>query len=497
MDHRSSTHPEGEDQETTSYPMQTLIKLPTHIAGLDHVLRGGIPKGAMTILSGGPGSGKTMIALEILYHNARQGVPGLLVSFEEKVEVIRGNARSMGWGLTELEAAGRIRLIHPQIDSHSITAGDFSIKGLLAVLEGKAGEIGAEFIVIDSLDVLLRLFRDPRRQEDECLNLNHWLITRGLTTLLTVKVAQSFRKTEQYGFLDYLASCVISLDQRVTGHIMNRYLLILKYRGSEFNSSEHPFIISEEGLVLMPISYATLDHKRLGSMVSTGNDHVDTIMGGGYRRGAAILVSGPTGSGKTTFASLFARAACERGERVQYVSFEESPATLLQSMSGMDIDLEPYAKAGTLKFLTPSSKVIGLEEHLYRMIKSIEKFRPDHHILDAVSAARRMGSRSAALDFMVRLLDACKKRSILSLCTNQVGQGTTADKFSGLGISSLIDTAMVLNYSWLHNEFARSVLVLKSRGARHSHKIHQFRLTPRGIRFGDPDRLINTAGGGS
>lgn len=481
-----SIHP-APDQKMSESRVRLLDKLPTHIPGLDLILDGGIPEDRMTILSGGPGSGKTMLALEIFYRNAAAGTPGLMVCFEEGGEAVRINALTMGWDLNAMEEAGKLAVIHPEIDYRAIRGGEFSIEGLLAVLAGKAQEIGARFILIDALDVLLRLFNDPERQMDECWNLNRWLNANGMTALVTAKLSQSFHSVEKYDFLDYLADCVIYLDQRIDGQVMTRRLRVVKYRGSGYSSNEHPFIITRDGLVLMPVTSAALNHKPLGQVISAGMATLDRIMGGGYRQGSTVLISGPTGSGKTTFSSLFTQAACRRGERVQYVSFEESPETLIIGMKSMNIDLAPHVAEQNLRFLTAMPEAMGVEEHLYRIFSSMEEFRPSHHIVDAVSAAVRMGSEKAAFNFMVRLMDECKKNGITCIYTNQTSSRAPVDEISGVGISSLMDTAVILDYDRKGDIFGRSVLALKSRGASHSHRFHRFQMTDQGILMDEDD----------
>ena len=489
-----SSNPES-TSTSTEPSVRDLTKLPTHIPGLDRVLRGGLPEGRMTTLTGGPGSGKTMLALEILYRSVASGKAGILVSFEESDALIRGNALSMGWDLAALEAAGRLAVVHPHIDYKVLKSGEFNIEALVAVLAGKAQELGACCIVIDALDMLLRFFEAPHRQHDEFLRLYEWLQNRKMTAILTVKLEQSFQVVKKYDFLDYLADCLIYLDQRVSGQIMTRRMRIIKYRGSGYSSNEHPFIITSKGSILMPVTATALNHKALGAPVPAGLGRLDRILGGGYRQGSSVLISGPTGSGKTSFASLFAQSACRRGDRVQYVSFEESPDTLMGSMNSMKIDLAPHVQGGHLRFLTAMPEALGVEEHLFRIFSSIDGFQPKHHIVDAVSAAVRMGSEKAAFDFMVRLMDECKKRGITCIYTNQTSSRTPVDEISGIGISSLIDTAVILDYDRREDEFGRSLLVLKSRGASHSHKIHSFRMTSDGILLSGPDSETGSEGG--
>jgi len=472
--------------EAAALPIRAVTKVATHVRGLDDILQGGIPEGRTSVVAGGPGSGKTMMAMEVLYRYTRAGQPAILLSFEESDAMIRGNALSLGWDLAALEKTGRLAMVHPTLDHNAFQAGEFSIKGLLAILDGKIRATGAGLIVIDALDVLLRLFVDPHRRDQETKALMQWLGERQLTSLFTVKLPQKLERPDRFSTIDYLSDCLIHLDQRVAGQVTTRRMRVLKYRGSGYSSNEHPFIITGEGVVLMPIDDASLNYKPLGPALSAGHPQLDVILGGGYRRGAAVLISGPTGSGKTTLASLFVRSACGQGERVNYVSFEESPATYTAGMRSLQIDLQPFMDQGLLHFRSVIPEALGVEEHLYRLVQDMDALRPRHHILDAVSAARRIGSEKGAFDLMVRLMDACKQRGITCLFTNQTSHRAPVDAISGIGISSLIDTAIVLDFERRRRQLQRTLLVFKSRGTAHSHRIHRVRLADEGLRLDDP-----------
>jgi circadian clock protein KaiC len=334
-------------------------KMATGMAGLDTVLEGGLPEGRTTLIAGGAGSGKTVLALEILYRGAQTGQAGVLVSFEETSAAIRANALSMGWDFGSLESAGRLAVIRPRIDYEAISAGDFNIKGLLAILSGQAKKIGARLIVIDAVDVLMRLFGDPKRERNELYGLHQWLTESGLTAVLTAKSGGGNDFERDFGFMEFLADCVIQVTQRIDEQISTRRLRVLKFRGSGYGSNEHPFVIMPRGIVIMPVSVVELAHKALGPSVSAGHEKLDAVLDGGYCQGASVLIAGPTGSGKTTLGCTFALAACRRGERTLYVSFEESKEALVETMLSPGIDLRPHLEDGSLIILTAMPETSG------------------------------------------------------------------------------------------------------------------------------------------
>jgi circadian clock protein KaiC len=179
-------------------------------------------------------------------------------------------------------------------------------------------------------------------------------------------------------------------------------------------------------------------------------------------------------------------AACARGEKVLYISFEESQAALVQTMLSPGIDLRPALEAKRLRILTAFPESVGVEEHLIKILNTIESFKPVYVILEAISATRRIGSEQAAFDLLARLIDNCKSQGITSVFTNQTKsfplQGSpNLEHISGVGISSLIDTLILLEQKWWPNAYERRLVIIKSRGSNHSHRFHPFTITEQGI----------------
>ncbi len=463
-----------------------LPKVSSAVTGLDEILTGGLPEGRMTLICGGPGTGKTVLALEFLYRSALAGEPGILLLFEERADAVRRNALSLGWDLAPLEEAGKLFILEARIDREAVLSGDFSIAPVLAIVQGQAKAIGARRIVIDAIDVLLRVYNDSRREQNELYGLHDWLIESGFTTLMTAKESEKQDGGLHYRFLDYMADCVIFLDLRVSGQVATRRLRVVKYRGSPFASNEYPYLVGHGGNVMMPISTVSLEHMPLGDKITTGNRPLDFILDGGFRRGASILITGASGTGKTTLACTFVQAACSRGEKVLYISFEESEEALLSTMLSPGIDLRPSLKAGTLMCLTVMPEAMGAEQHLARAFRRIEAFEPEHVVIDAISACRRMGVEQAAFDYLMRLVDLCKRQNVTCIMTNQLGNIDEQGDFSGIGLSSLIDAILVLKYVSLSSGVVRRLLVLKSRGSKHSNRYHKYSITDHGIQVTTP-----------
>ncbi len=466
----------------TDREIQELEKAASHISGFDEILSGGLPEGRTTLIEGGPGTGKSILGLEFLYRGAVTDQAGVFVSFEEQGQAIRRNALTLGWDLEALEEAGKLSIIEAHLDPGTVVSGDFSISGLLSIIEGQSTSLGASRIVLDAMDVLLRLYNDPARERSEMYALHEWLLAHHMTAILTVKASDGNNAAGRYGFLEYMADCVIRLGQRSGEWASARELQVVKYRGSDFGRNAYPFVIQPGGVHVIPISEFALQHRPLGGRMTTGNAGLDVVLGGGYRKGSSILIVGSSGTGKTTVANTFVRAACARGERVLFVGFEESQEAMVDTMLSPGIDLRPAIEAGKLKVITAMPEAFGTEKHLVRTFGAIDQFRPDHVVVDAISAFVRMGSSRAAFEFAMRLVSMCKDRGITVMLTNQsLGASDDRDSITGLGISSLVDTILWLRFVELGDAVKRSLLVIKSRGSRHSHSYHDFRITDNGI----------------
>jgi circadian clock protein KaiC len=466
--------------EKTRAPSVQIPKTATGISGLDEVLQGGLPLQRTTLIKGTAGSGKTVLGLEVMYRSALAGEPVIMVCFEESAAILRQNALAMGWDIAPLEQAGTFFLWEAKIDQPTVVSGDFNIDSLLAVIGGKARQMGARRIMIDAIDVLMRIFEDPIRERNEMYRLHDWLLEQQFTTILTAKDSIHSR---HYDFLDYLADCVLFLDMRVIKQVTTRRLRVIKYRGSGFCSNEYPYLISDCGSVIMPITAMELQHAATRERVSSGNSELDALLGGGLQQGSGILICGPTGCGKTTLAATFAQQACAQGKQVLYVSFEESQQAVVNSMLSPGIDLRPAVKKGLLQFHTIMPEAVTPEEHLYMVLCHIEAFSPNHLIIDAISACERMASEQMAFDFLVRLLHLCKQRNITCLMTNQLESNEQLTNISGIGISSIIDTLMMLRYVELEGHIRRDLVIIKSRGTHHSNRHHLYTITDDGIRI--------------
>jgi len=304
---------------------QLLSKAPTGIQGFDEISFGGLPRNRITLVMGGPGTGKSVFALQELVGAARKSKQsGIFVAFEENIDSILANAAAFDWGLPAL-ARKRLLFMNAQLSPAFVAAGDFDLGGLLAMLEAKQQEIGAQWVVFDGIDVLLSLLRTPRAKMREIYRLREWLTRRELTAIITTKIDGEVASADaaNYGFMQFMVDCVVRFDRRMEEGIPVRRLEISKYRGSAFAPGEFPLSFGPHGMAVASPGPTDVPQEATTERVSTGFEGLDQMLGGGLFRGSSTLITGAPGTSKTTLAGLFTESACRRGERTLFVSFDE------------------------------------------------------------------------------------------------------------------------------------------------------------------------------
>ncbi len=261
-------------------PNPTLPKALTGISGLDEITGGGFPAGRPTLVCGSAGSGKTMLAMEFLVHGAMEfGEPGVFVMFEENAEELTANVRSLGFDLTKLLAQNKLRLEHVHIERSEIEeTGEYDLEGLFIRLGHAIDSIGAKRVVLDTLEALFAGLPNHSILRAELRRLFRWLKNRGMTAVITGERGEA--SLTRYGLEEYVADCVIILDQRIRDQISTRRLRVLKYRGTAHGMNEYPFLIGERGLSVLPISSLRLDHAAPAQRVPTGIARLDEMLGG-------------------------------------------------------------------------------------------------------------------------------------------------------------------------------------------------------------------------
>lgn len=467
-------------------PPPVADKAPTGIAGLDETLRGGLPRGRTIVIFGGPGTGKTVFGLQSLVNGARRwNEAGIFVSFEENSQQIIANAATFGWDIPALQKE-KLFFFDARLPSSAIKAGNFDLGGLLAALAAKVAELGAQRVVFDGIDVLLTLLDDPTAERAELFRVHQWLLKTRLTAILTAKAAGGDPfALAPYAFLAYQADCVMLLARGHQGFVSERDLSILKYRGSAFSENKSPFVIGPGGVEVAqqqasgePVPAST---KRL----STGVPRIDTMLQGGYFRGATALITGLPGTAKSSLCGAFVQAACHRREKTLVVSFDEHGDEIVRNLGSIGIRLQPFVDSGRLRIVSLLSHTDSAEIQLMRIRSTICEHRPSCVVVDPISALNKSSSPAVALSVLARFIHWVKVNGITLVFTSLLSSPDPQVEAAELGASTLSDTWIHLTYNQYGGERNRSLTIIKSRGTGHSNQVRELILTDRGIELAD------------
>jgi len=462
-----------------------LQKAPTGINGFDEITGGGLPAGRPTLICGSAGSGKSLFGLEFLVRGATQyGEPGVLMTFEETAEDIAKNVASLGFDIKALVAAKKLVIDFVRIDRGEIEEhGEYDLEGLFIRLGHAIDSIGAKRVVLDTIEALFAGLSNEAILRSELRRLFGWLKGRGMTTIITGE--RSGSQLTRQGLEEFISDCVIVLDHRVLGQISTRRLRVVKFRGSTHGTNEYPFLIDEQGISILPITSSGLEYEVSTERVSSGVSGLDEMLGGlGYYRGSTVLLSGTAGTGKTSMAAHLARATCARGERCLFFSFEESNSQIVRNMRTVGIDLQPCIRKDLLRIHSARPTVYGLEMHLVQMYKLISDFQPSVVIIDPVSNLQTAGTNEDTVSLFIRLIDFLRKNRILGFLVN-LTSGSMPLEATDEGVSSMVDTWLLLRDLEANGERNKVLYVLKSRGMNHSNQIREFHITSRGIKLVD------------
>ncbi len=460
-------------------------KCRTGIAGLDQITEGGLPEGRSTLVCGPAGSGKTVLAMEFLVRGAMEcNEPGVFLAFEETRKELTQNVASMGFDLPSLQAQKKLLVNHVNVQREEIEeTGEYDLTGLFIRIDNAIKAIGAKRLVLDTIESLFAGFVNANILRTELRRLFEWLKAKKITAVITAETGDG--ALTRQGIEEYVADCVILLDHRVDDQTSIRRLRVVKYRGTTHGTNEYPFLIGSRGVSVLPLSALKLDHKASPERISTGIARLDAMLDGkGFYRGSSILISGGAGTGKSSLSAHFVRAACERGERVLYLASEQSPDEVLRNMLSIGIDLAPFLKKGLLKFYAARPGAFGLERHLVTMHDLALAFHPKVVVIDPITNFASTGTHSEVKSMVTRLIDMFKFHQITAMFTS-LTSGDSSPELSEVGVSSLMDSWLLLRNIECNGERNRGLYVLKSRGMYHSNQIREFTLSDHGFQLLD------------
>ena len=455
-----------------------LPKAPTGIRGLDEITGGGLPQGRSTLVTGGAGCGKTLLGLQFLVAGAREhGEPGVLVTFEESAEEVAANVASLGFDLDGLRE-DRLLAVYAfgAEPTEVVGTGEFNFEPLFLLLDDAINRIGARRVMLDTIEALFGAFQAQAVVRAELVRLFRWLKDRAVTAIVTAERGESDALT-RHGIEEYVSDCVIALDQRILNEVSTRWLRVVKYRGSAHQTNEYPFLITARGFSVPPVTTLTVDYGAPRERISMGVPWLDQMLSGGPFRGSAVLVSGASGTGKTTLGAHLIDAACARGERALLVLFEESPDEVFRNMGSVGLDLERWVEPGLLRVCAVRSAEFGLDNHLAMVSGLVAEHAPAVAVVDGIDTLLVGHSRGDVNLMLARKFHLFKDRGITAMATVLADQ----DGEAAMGVSSRADTWLLLRSVESNGKRNRLLSVLKSRGTAHSDEVREFAITDHGV----------------
>ncbi|WP_233254136.1 circadian clock protein KaiC [Hymenobacter sedentarius] len=472
-------------QEYNSSVAPALPQLPkalTGIEGLDEITDGGLPQGRPTLICGSAGCGKTLMGIEFLVRGIQEyNEPGVLMAFEETGEELAANVASLGFDLKALQDSKMLRLDHVHVDRSEIEeTGEYDLEGLFIRLGYAIDSIGAKRVVLDTIEALFSGFPNQAVLRSEIRRLFRWLKDKGVTTVITAERGDG--TLTRQGLEEYVSDCVILLDNRVIDQITTRRLRIVKYRGSTHGTNEYPYLITEDGISVLPVTSLRLDHQVSNNIMSSGVPALDDMFGmGGFYQGSSVLITGTAGTAKTTLAASFAEKTCEQGQRCLFFAFEESPQQLLRNMQSVSVDLKSHVASGLLRIEASRPTINGLEQHLVTLHRLVKEFKPDAVIIDPITNLITVGNIAEVRSMLTRLIDFLKVSGITAYFTALVSGRGQQQEMTDEGVSSLVDTWISVRDLEGIGERNRGLSILKSRGMAHSNQVREFLVTDRGV----------------
>ena len=461
-----------------------LSKCLTGIKGFDEITEGGIPRNRITLVSGSTGTGKTLLGIDFLINGAaKHDERGVFMSFEENQDELFEDVASLNFDLRSLVTDKKILLEYVLLERRDVqSAGEFNLEGLFVRLELAIDSIGAKRVVLDSVDSLFAGVTDVGILRLEIKRLFRWLKDKNVTALITGETTQG--TYTRHGLEAYISDCIIFVDNRVRDQISTRRMRVIKYRGSNHGANEYPFVIDENGLSVIPITSAGLDQPGSSERLSTGIPSLSAMFnGGGYTRGSTVLVSGTAGTGKTSLAAAFAVESCKRGERCLFLSYEESPGQLIENLSSIGFDLASLVESGMLLIVSTRPSFFGLEMHLLDLYKMLAEFKPRAVVIDPLTSLIGQGNHMEIESMLTRMIDSLKSNGITGFFTSLVSSTRQNDNSGEIGVSSLIDTWIVVREleESEGRKRIRGLYIVKSRGMGHSSDVHKLVMSDSGM----------------
>ena len=461
--------------------MSALRKLETGVPGLDVLTLGGIPEGRSTLIVGKSGTGKTVMGLQVAAHLARTGVKTILLAVEESPEDMQDSGDTLGLGISKLVREGTLVFsdITRPMDGPTLVSGEYDLFGLVHRVEALVKQTGARAIILDSATALFSPKPPQETLRSHFFQLVYSLRRLGLTAVVIAEAPGDYGQLTTMGVEDYVCDLTIILRNIIDGGRRRRSIEVNKYRRSAHYKGEYPCTITTRGLAVFPLDAKERPGDEQVERYSSGVTGLDDMTRGGWLRNSIIIVRGPTGSGKTMLAGLYARAGASRGERVVYYGFEETRPILLRNYREIGMDMDPAIRAGNLKVICRYPEATSLEDLLVDLRLGLEELKPSLVVIDSISSIEHASSEKGFRQFMIGVASILREHGRSALITQTIASSEAAEHTAPY-LSTIADAILVMDYDVQGYDLNRTMRVIKMRGSDHEQHPYRLRLGPGG-----------------
>jgi circadian clock protein KaiC len=458
------------------------------LAGLDDVLSGGFTRGALFLIEGNPGTGKTTIALRFLMEGAQLGERTLYITLAETKEELVNGAASHGWtlgqGVEIFELQPPENLLDPEQQQSLLYSSDLELGETVKLVFDEVERVKPDRIVIDSLSEIRLLAQSSLRYRRQVLAIKHHLARRGATVLaLDDLTTDPMDKTAHS-----IAHGVIRLEERTPIYgIERRRMRVVKYRGQSYRGGYHDMVIRTGGIDVFP-RLVSGQHRKTFSAdnVSSGNAKLDSLLGGGLEKGSSALILGPAGTGKSLLCLQFIVAAVKRGEKAALYVFDEELGLLFRRTKPLGIDLEALQKSGNLFIEQVDAAELSPGEFAHRVRQCIDGSAVRTVVIDSLNGYQcAMPEEQSLILHMHELLQYLNRQGATTFLT--VAQhGLVGDMKAPVDVTYLADTVILLRYFEALGRVRRAISIIKKRTGTHEDTIREMQITNRGVSLGEP-----------
>lgn len=470
--------------------MTTSTKHTTGIAGLDNILAGGLTPQRLYLVEGVPGSGKTTLALQFLLEGAALGQSSLYVTLSESAEELKSISQSHGWSLDAInvrELAPSEEALRPDDQYTMFHPSEIELGETTRTILEEVTRLQPQRVVFDSLSELRLLAGNPLRYRRQILALKQFFSGRSCTVMLL----DDMTSTEHDLQVQSIAHAVISLEQLTPDYgVERRRLRVVKYRGVQFRSGYHDYVIRRGGLQVFPrlVALETRGGRGMERLVS-GVHELDHLMGGGIERGTSTLISGAAGTGKSSLAAQFVHAAAMRGEKSLMIVFDESLNTLLARTAALGIALQPHLDTGSVRIDQVDPAELSPGELAFNIREAVERDNISVVVIDSLNGyLNAMPGERHLIVHLHELLTYLGQRNVATLLISAhhglIGSSVQAP----IDVSYLADAVVLMRYFETQGEVRQMISVVKKRGGAHERSIREFTMANGHIQVGDPLR---------